>query len=205
MLAVEKHMFKSLFGGLVLVFALAAAQATSGQVADDRPQFDGSKLVRPVNYREWVFLGAGLGMTYSENAGSGPQSFTNVFVNPSAHRAFLKNGTWPDGTTLILEIRASASEGSINKGGHYQTKVVGMEAHVKDARLPGGWAFFNLAGPGGLVAGAEPLAPAQASRCVECHQEHGAVDTTFVQFYPTLIDVARRAGTFTDDAAPARR
>jgi hypothetical protein len=33
------------------------------------------------------------------------------------------------------------------------------------------------------------------AECYSCHQAHGAADTTFVQFYPTLLPVARRLGT----------
>ncbi len=32
-------------------------------------------------------------------------------------------------------------------------------------------------------------------RCYACHRDNGAVDNTFVQFYPTLLDVARKMGT----------
>jgi hypothetical protein len=42
-------------------------------------------------------------------------------------------------------------------------------------------------------------APAQkiptTAQCYACHQAHGAVDSTFVQFYPTLIGVARSRQT----------
>jgi hypothetical protein len=31
--------------------------------------------------------------------------------------------------------------------------------------------------------------------CVECHTKNTAVERTFVQFYPTLFEVARRMGT----------
>jgi hypothetical protein len=33
------------------------------------------------------------------------------------------------------------------------------------------------------------MIPATAS-CYSCHEQHGAVDTTFVQFYPTLLPIA---------------
>ena len=71
-------------------------------------------------------------------------AFTNVFVNPAAYRSFLATGKWPDKTMLVLEVRASASKGSINKGGSYQSDLLGIEAEVKDtAKFPGnGWAFF---------------------------------------------------------------
>jgi len=31
--------------------------------------------------------------------------------------------------------------------------------------------------------------------CYSCHREHAAVDTTFVQFYPTLLPIAKHKGT----------
>jgi len=33
------------------------------------------------------------------------------------------------------------------------------------------------------------------ARCVECHTKQTAVERTFVQFYPTLLEVARQKGT----------
>jgi len=31
--------------------------------------------------------------------------------------------------------------------------------------------------------------------CYSCHEQHGAVDTTFVQSYPTLLNIAKRKNT----------
>jgi hypothetical protein len=187
---------------LIVVLGVAAFAGLTARAADaplpDGPRYNGKSMVRPANYREWTFLASGLGMTYdpSGHPDNAPQFFTNVFANPSAYRSFSQSGTWPNGTVLLLEIRAAASEGSINKGGHFQTDLTGLEAHVKDSRFSGGWAFFNFRDREGLKDAAEPLAAEQAQRCVECHTRNAAVDTTFVQFYPTLIEVAKRAGTY---------
>jgi hypothetical protein len=35
----------------------------------------------------------------------------------------------------------------------------------------------------------------QTEDCYSCHADHGAVDTTFVQFYPTLMPIAKSKGT----------
>lgn len=150
------------------------------------------ELMRPADYREWVFLASGLGMTYSEPGGSSarPPAFTNVFVNPSSYKAFMKTGTWPDESMFILEIRGSTSEGSINKGGRFQTEVLAVEAAMKDTRrYPGSWAYFDFA----RGDRASPLP--QTARCYACHKSNAAVEQTFVQFYPTLMEVARRLGT----------
>ncbi|MEQ1947858.1 MAG: cytochrome P460 family protein [Bryobacteraceae bacterium] len=151
---------------------------------------DGSMNL-PKDYRQWVFLSSGINMTYGENAGNAANPrFENVFVNPSAHAEFLKTGNWPDKTALILEIRGSDSKVSINKDGRVQTNVVAVEAHVKD-KSRGGWAFYGF--QGGVTTG--KLFPKTAN-CYECHEKSGAVDSTFVQFYPTLIDPAKKQGTY---------
>ena len=31
--------------------------------------------------------------------------------------------------------------------------------------------------------------------CYSCHEQHAAVDTTFVQFYPTLLEIAKKKNT----------
>ena len=189
---------------LFTVAALAFAVSVTSVVLDagqsvapqsEAPRYaNGSNLIRPADYREWVFLSSGLGMDYNPT----PQQrdspgFGNVFVNPSSYREFMKTGKWPDKTTFVLEFRASTSEGSINKGGRFQTQLVGLEAEVKDSKFPDGWAFFNF-GRGADISGSATPLPVDAG-CVECHTKNTAVERTFVQFYPTLLDVARRMKT----------
>jgi len=84
-------------------------------------------------------------MTYGPAAVEGDPRFDNVFVNRSAYKSFLASGRWPDKTIFVLEIRKSQSEGSINKGGHFQTSTAAVEVHVKDEkRFKGSWAFFGF-------------------------------------------------------------
>jgi hypothetical protein len=149
------------------------------------------RLVLPDDYRTWVYLSSGFDMSYSAQAPAGHHVFDNVFVEPAAYQAFLNTGTWPDKTMLVLEARAAQDKGSINKGGHYQgTEVLGREVHVKDgARFADQWAFFGFEAkqPAKMI-------PRSAS-CYSCHADHAAVDTTFVQFYPTLLSIAAAKGS----------
>ena len=182
-------MLRSFVPSLVLLAGLGAQAAGPA----DAPQYtaDG-RLVFPQNYREWIFLSSGLGMTYGPLGSAASPRFDNVFVSPSAYRAFLSTGHWPDQTVLVLEVRSAESKGSINRGGHFQTDVAGIETHVKDEkRFERQWAFF------GFQAGAKTsnAAAAETSSCYTCHEPNGAVDTTFVQFYPTLLPIARQKGT----------
>jgi hypothetical protein len=172
---------------LVLAFAVLRAQEPAGA-----PQYTSAgQLLLPKDYREWIFLSSGLGMTYGP-AASTPDDprFENVFVNPSSYRAFLDTGRWPDRTVFILEIRRSAGKGSINNAGHYQTEIATVEAAVKDERrFPQKWAYF------GFGRGDKATAAPATSVCNNCHGANAAVENTFVQFYPTLLEVATRKGT----------
>jgi Cytochrome P460 len=181
------------------------AQATVGNEASaDHPVYTADGQLRlPERYREWIYLTSGLDMSYSPQPGSsGHSMFDNVFINPSSYKAFERTGTWPDGTTLVLEVRGAETGVSIDRHGKTQSaELMGLEVHVKDTRLPGGWGFFQFNNPTSAK-----LTPRPAD-CYSCHEAHGAVDTTFVQFYPTLLGLARAKQTlspaYRKESAPA--
>jgi hypothetical protein len=168
------------------------AAPSESAAADGALNYTGDgRLARPQQYREWVFLTSGFDMSYAGGRQMGHHMFDNVFVNPDAYRVFVASGTWPDKTVLVIENRGAESKGSINRSGNFQgPKVMGLEVHVKDgARFSGKWAFFEFGDEG-----AAAMTPKSAA-CYSCHAAHGAVDTTFVQFYPTLLPIARSKGT----------
>lgn len=184
---------------LILAALLTAAAvllwqpAQHAAVPDNTPQYtEDGKLIAPRNYREWVFLSSGLGMTYSKDSPNNNPMFTNVFVAPEAYHAFLQTGQWPDKTILMMDMYTSGTEGSINKGGHYQLENMGgFEAHVKDSSRPGDtWKFYGFDAKD-QAAAARP----NGNACTQCHVKNGGVEATFVQFYPTLLPVARAKGT----------
>ena len=107
----------------------------------------------------------------------------------------METGVWPSGTVFILELRRSQTDAAPNKGGQFQGDLLSLEAEVKDARFSDGWAFFNFGRGTELVEVAAPLSGAAAAPCVQCHTNETAVERTFVQFYPTLLQVARQKGT----------
>jgi len=175
---------------LVLLAPLLAAMSLAQSGGAPHYSIEG-KMLLPADYREWVFLSSGLGMTYAQSSQPNANPlFDNVFVNPAAYRAFLASGAWPDQTVLVLELRRSDTKVSINKDGRVQADIASIEVHVKDASR-GGWAFYGF--PNGAREGT--LFP-KTENCYSCHEQNAAVDTTFVQFYPTLIEIAKSKGTF---------
>jgi hypothetical protein len=178
-----------LLGG-ALLFSPAPLRQTLIPTAAPVYTSDG-QLRLPENYREWIYLTSGFDMSYNPAMNMDHHMFDNVFVNPDAYRSFLQTGTWPDKTMLVLEVRGAQSKGSINKAGNYQgISLMGLEVHVKDeARFPGKWAFFGFGD--NKTATMTP----QTEECYSCHANHAAVDTTFIQFYPTLLPIATAKGT----------
>jgi len=180
-----------LLGGFI-VSALASFQDPTGPTSTLPEYTSDGQLKAPENYREWIYVTSGFDMSYNPKQSAGHHMFDNVFVNPEAYKKFQQTGTWPDKTMLVLEVRGAQSKGSINQSGNFQdTALMGLEVHIKDeARFPGKWAFFGFDGEK-----TSKMIP-QSADCYSCHQAHGAVDTTFVQFYPTLLPIAKAKGTF---------
>src|SRR6267378_5598949 len=188
--AIVKFALKaSLIFALCFTFLAAAPEEKS-----PKPQYDSKgNLLRPADYRDWMFLSAGYGMNYSPEPGS-HEMFTNVFVQRWAYQEFLKSGKWPEQTAFVIDERDAESKGSINKTGHYQTDLMGLAVEVKDSsRNPDKWAYYAFGG-NDKSAGAMP----HGNGCWSCHEAHAAVEHTFVQFYPTLKVVAKKFGTYNE-------
>ena len=162
------------------LLAILSAATLFGQAA----RFDGKQLLLPEDYREWPLVGASLGLSYNE-PGATPREpqFHNVYLDPGSYKQFRETGTFPDGAVLMMEVYSAAGKESINRQGSFADRFLRVEAAVKaPSRFEEGWAYFDFAGP-------EPKPRADAfakDRCWSCHNEHGATDNVFTQFYGPL-------------------
>ena len=180
---------------VVLAVVCVAVLAAAPEEKMPKPQYDEKgQLLRPTDYREWMFLSAGYGMNYSPEPGS-HEMFTNVFVQRWAYDEFAKSGKWPEQSMFVIDERDAASRSSINQKGHYQTDLMGLAVEVKDsARNPDKWAYYGFAADSKSSG-----AMAHGNSCWTCHDAHAAVEHTFVQFYPTLKTVAKQFGTYNEE------
>jgi hypothetical protein len=157
--------------------ALIAAPQNSGKYT----------LERPANYREWVFAGSSLGLSYAPGASTATPMYHNVYIKPEAYREFSKTGKFPEGTELVLEMLSSDTKKDPALNGSFESEFMGLDVALKDSRrFPGGWAYFGFSNGAGskYLDKAEPF-PASAG-CVDCHKQHAATDNVFTQFYPVL-------------------
>jgi len=93
---------------------------------------------------------------------------------------------------FVIDARDAERTGSINKQGHFQTDLKGLAIEVKDAaRNPDKWAYYGFE-PNAKTAEAMP----KGNECWSCHDQHAAVEHTFIQFYPTLKPVARNFNVY---------
>jgi len=176
----------------IVALAIGISRLTRSETAargsEPRYSADG-RLMFPEGYREWTYVSSGLGMSYSLQGGEAP-AFTNVFVAPAAYKHYVTTGRWPDKTVFVLEVYSAASHGSIVRQGNYQDALQAVEAEVKDeSRFQEKWAYFGF----GLDKKTAAKIPQDA--CWSCHHQNAAVENSFVQFYPTLLEVAYDKGT----------
>ena len=155
------------------------------QLSAQEPRFSAqNELLLPAGYREWVFVGSSLGMSYNEGpAAPAKRDFHHVYLQPEAYRQYRESGKFPEGTMLVMEVYSAGSKASINRQGSFSDEFLRVEAAVKDSkRWQEGWAYFDFGGP-------EPRAKSTAfpkERCWACHNQHAADDNVFTQFYAVL-------------------
>ncbi len=189
-------MRKIIIGTALLALIATLAAAVQLRKADAPPALDGmvepaytaeGDLIRPEGYRTWVFVGASLGLSYSEGADEreGPGAFTNVYIQPQAYRYFMETGEFTEKTMLPMDVFRPGSRESINQAGYFEKDFAGMEVAVKDSeRYPKGWAYLSFRDRSGGLRAAASAFP--KDRCYDCHAEHAATDNVFTQFYPVL-------------------
>ena len=169
----------------LITIALLAAAALQAQTAD--PRFsDDNQLLRPESFREWVFVGSSLAMSYDKEQSSDEHStFHNIYINPESYQEYKTTGRFPERTILAMELFTPGSHASINRRGQFEDRSIGLEAAVKDStRFAESWAYFSFDLPGGKRAASAKAFP--KAQCWSCHDEHAATDNVFTQFYPVL-------------------
>jgi hypothetical protein len=168
--------------------AAQAPRATAVYTAD-------GKLKLPTGYREWVFVGAPLTPNGLNGGRANFPEFHHVYVESRNLQAYVKTGSFPEGTVFIKELtrvlNPAFPDGSRNEAsgrGFFNGEFNGIDATVKDSKRfarTNGWGFFTF--------GHHPLpydqtaAEASVGECAGCHMANVAkTDMTWVQFYPLL-------------------
>jgi hypothetical protein len=193
---------------------LASTRTEEPQPAASAPRYNSNgDLLAPQGYRTWVFVGADLGLDYSqrndrsldypkkkdERAEDESQPFHNVYIDRAAYDHYARTGAFPDKTVLVLELFESRRKEPrhVVTRGQFEGNRVALEVAVKDLSRPDGsktpWAYYDFTGnPGPAGRGVRESAKAKPdAACYDCHLKHADVDNVWVQFYPSLRDLTK--------------
>ena len=171
-------------GGLVLP-SLSYAQSSENLAVAEYTSAD--ELVLPADIDTWIALGSNIGGDYADGEfdAENPGAIGVVQMEPSAYRFFVENGRYANGTMLLLSFFQTQQKPQPALRGFVQGDLSAREMHVIDRdKYVGERAFYMF--PVGLESSPRLVADAE---CVECHGKHGALDSTFIQFYPAIRDL----------------
>ncbi|WP_052493891.1 cytochrome P460 family protein [Nitrosospira sp. NpAV] len=178
---------KILLGSVLplLLSGMLVTQATPANALDTvYAKFNkAGELVRPVHYREWIFVGSPVTPKDMNDGKPAFPEFHNVYIDPASWRYWKRTGKFRDGTIFVLEMVSVGDKKSSSGNGYFQGEFSGVAAAVKSKKRfkdkINNWAYFGF--------GDKPTAVAQADdACAACHQANAADDMVFSQHYPVL-------------------
>ena len=173
------------------VGAAAQSQAATAVFLPD------GKVKLPTGFRYWVFVGAPLTPNGLNGGQAGFPEYHNVYVEQKNVDAYLKTGSFPEGTVIVKELTRvltpvfpDGSRTEPSGRGFFNGEFNGIDMTVKDSSRfakTNGWGFFTF--------GHHPMpyqqtaAESSPAECASCHIANVAkTDLTWIQFYPLLRD-----------------
>ena len=150
-----------------------AAQATHSSVVFDA---DG-KMKLPTGYRRWVFVGAPVTPNALNNGEASFPEFHHVYVEAKNLDAYLKTGSFPEGTVFVKELtrvlNPTFPDGSRTEPsgrGFFNGEFNCIDLTIKDSKRfakTNGWGFFTFGHH--RLPYQETAAEAPATQCAGCH------------------------------------
>lgn len=149
----------------------------------------------PTGYRRWVFVGAPLTPNGLNNGKAMFPEYHHVYVQPEDFDAYLKTGSFPEGTMIVKELtrvlNPTFPDGSRTEPsgrGFFNGAYNCMDVTLKDSKRfakTNNWGFFTFGHhpePCDQTTAEKPV-----SECAGCHIANVAkTDMTWIQFYPPL-------------------
>lgn len=152
-------------------------------------KFEGDMLIRPTDYRSWVYVGTPLTPNDMNNGKAAFPEFHNVYIDPISYKYWKETGTWRDGTILVKELVSVGTKAAVSGNGYFMGDFIGLEATIKSSKYspdePGNWSYYSFTNPEGGNLKDQTKAFATKD-CNACHQASAAEDFVFTQHYPTL-------------------
>ncbi|WP_190808831.1 cytochrome P460 family protein [Flagellimonas sp. S3867] len=150
---------------------------------------NGEELVRPTNYRSWVYVGTPTTPNDMNNGKAAFPEFHNVYIDPVSYDYWKENGSWRDGTILVKELVSVGTKAAVSGNGYFMGEFIGLEATIKSSEHfpnePGNWAYYSFTTPMGEDLKNTAVA-FKTNQCNACHAANAGDDFVFTQHYPVL-------------------
>ncbi|WP_169543941.1 cytochrome P460 family protein [Sneathiella aquimaris] len=179
----------------LLLLSVALAVSARAETKESRKNFDlavdekGKIHLPTVNFqRDWTALGTWA--IAAEEGTQGSEGFHIVYTQPGSVSAFLKTGTFPDGTIIIKELYEATSQEMTTGTVSHATITTGWFVMIKDTknRYPHntswgngwGWAHFDVDDKKNSTS------VDYRDACLSCHEPAKNTDWLYLQGYPIL-------------------
>jgi hypothetical protein len=200
---------RSAFGAIVLGLVAAVgvvwvgldvleSVSAAGEQTKEYAQFDEQgKLKQPLDYRQWVFVGAPVTPNDMNDGHAAFPEFHDVYIDPASYAHYKQTGEWMEGTVMVKELVSVGAKQAPSGNGYFPGDFEGLAASVHSAKRfpdePGNWAYFNFSPkPNEPLLSAAPAEP--TASCNACHQASAADHWVFTQYYPVLRAAKPKAG-----------
>lgn len=186
----RRKMFGRWIRGTVATLGVAAAAVvlTGAGASEPGAVFNNKgELIRPKDYREWVFVGTSV-TPHDMNGGNAAfPEFHIVYMDRASYKAYQKTGVFPEGTTLVKELVSIGAKKAVSGNGYFMGDYNAVVVAVKSAKHfpnePGNWAYFGFGDHPNL---AETAAAQPTASCNACHQASANEDWVFTDYWPVL-------------------
>lgn len=177
---------------LLLVHMLVIITFTAACKQEEKKLYqfaDNGDLIRPVDYRTWVFVGSAATPKSLDSTALFPD-FQNVYMDPESYQFWKENGYYKEGTIFVKELLRKGDTISPIGRGFYQGPHYSLSCTIKDTvRFPdvkGGWQYFKFTNYKKQLL--DETSPALGGKCIGCHSASNGGYGPFTEFYPILLD-----------------
>lgn len=173
----------------LLFFSGHSGSAAGADSPDPAAAVDAAGNIRvPADYRtSYQFLGS---WAVAADPGQGSKEMHIVYASPGVISAYRKDGRFPDGSVLVKEVFATATEAMTTGTVSHSRTLKGWFVMIKDSgnTHPGnklwgdgwGWAWFDAGNP------RKTASTDYKADCKTCHLPAQTFDWIYVNGYPPL-------------------
>ncbi|MCX2789532.1 cytochrome P460 family protein [Vibrio sp. Sgm 5] len=173
----------------MLKYALIAVIFSSSSFANYYDFDSEGYLLRPENYREWIFAGTATTPKSVYKEVLFPD-FQNVYIDPKSYQYWKTEGEFPDGTILVKELLTKGPTQSAVGNGFYQGDYYSLSVALKSKEMfpntDGNWNYFSFVDK--KAKRLKSKSKALGERCSSCHQNNAPDGAVFYNYFSVLRD-----------------